>query len=53
MLEAILKQKIKLKNEKEIFFEGLSTFLGLDESSENILELICEFLANAIIINNF
>ena len=49
VLEVVLKQRLKIKNDNEIIFDEMQATIGLDESSENIIYLFTEFVAQALL----
>ena len=48
VLEVVLKQRLKIKNDNEIIFDEMQATIGFDESSENIIYLFTEFVAQAV-----
>ena len=50
MIDLALKQKLNYQSGRDIILQDCSIKPGLEESSEHILKLLCEFLAKAITI---
>lgn len=52
VLEVVLKQRLKINYEKDIILDFFPINIGIDQSSENILALLTEFLVDALMFKN-
>ena len=52
MIELALKQKLNYQSGRDIILQECHIKPGLEENSEHILKLLCEFLSKAITIKH-